>query len=89
MTDKEVVVYISEGSSKCDQLLAELDQQNIFYTTKNVTKHKRYMKELQSKGVFGTPATFIDDEDSPILGLQKNKIIQALEQGGRDWNHSF
>ncbi len=89
MEDKEVVVYISDNSRKCDQLLSELDKMEINYETKNVTKNKSYMKELQNQGVYGTPATFIDNDKSPILGLQKNKIIQALDEGQGNWQHYF
>lgn len=85
MSDEDVIVYISEDSRKCEQLLTELDELKVNYETKNVTKHRSYMKELQNAGIFGTPATFIGDEKTPILGLQKNKIRQALDLELNDW----
>ncbi|GAB3791214.1 glutaredoxin family protein [Virgibacillus kimchii] len=89
MIDKEVVVYISDDSKKCDQLLAELDQLDVNYKTKNVTKNKSYMRDLQNEGVYGTPATFIGNEKNPILGFQKSTIIKALKDGEQDWNQYF
>jgi len=80
MSDKEVVVYISDESSKCEQLLSDLDKLNVNYETKNVTKNKKYMKELQNEGVFGTPATFIENDNTLILWVQKSKIKQILDE---------
>jgi hypothetical protein len=47
------------------------------------------MKELQNEGVYGTPATFIGNHKSPILGVQKNKIKQTLNEGEFSRNHYF
>jgi len=89
MNEKKVVVYISEDSSKCDQLLFELDKLAVNYETKNVTNNKNFMNELQNEGVYGTPATFIGNNKNPILGVQKNKIKRVLEEGELGWNHYF
>jgi len=89
MSHKKVTVYISDDSNKCDQLLIELDKLDINYETKNVTSNKNFMKELQNEGVYGTPATFIGNHKSPILGVQKNKIKQTLNEGEFRWNHYF
>ncbi|MFA1822581.1 glutaredoxin family protein [Virgibacillus oceani] len=89
MNEKKVVVYISEDSSKCNQLLFELDKLDVNYEIKNVTKNKDFMKELQNEGVYGTPATFIGNNNTPILGVQKNKIKQTLVEGELGWNHYF
>lgn len=81
MKEKNVVVYISDNSSHCEKLLKQLDKWDISYETKNVTENRSYMKELQKKGIYGTPATFIEDRSNAILGCQENKIKEALAEG--------
>ncbi|RYG71881.1 glutaredoxin family protein [Lentibacillus lipolyticus] len=76
MTSQSVVVYISENSSYCKELLSQLDYWQINYETKNVTKNRKYMQELQEDGIFGTPATVVNDH--VILGSQINKIRHEL-----------
>lgn len=78
MRNKEVIIYVSEDSTPCEKLLNKMDKWDISYQTKNVTHNKAYMKELQEKGIFGTPATFIEDQNSVILGVQESKIKYAL-----------
>lgn len=78
MRDKEVVIYVSEDSAPCKKLLNKMDKWDVSYQTKNVTNNSVYMKELQEKGIFGTPATFIEDQNSVILGVQEGKIKEGL-----------
>ncbi|OZU89181.1 hypothetical protein CIL03_09240 [Virgibacillus indicus] len=78
MSGKNVVVYISENNSQCKKLMNEMDKWDISYDTKNVTQNTEYMKELQDQGIYGTPATFIEDTREVILGFQKSKIKYAL-----------
>ncbi|WP_339229868.1 glutaredoxin domain-containing protein [Oceanobacillus sp. FSL K6-2867] len=73
----EVTVYVSDNSLKCNQVLSLLDKYNISYKKKNVTANQSFMEELQELNIYGTPATFID-ENEPILGYQKSKIKWAL-----------
>lgn len=85
MSDKNVVIYISENNSQCKKLMDEMDNWDVSYDTKNVTKNTDYMKELQEQGIYGTPATFIEDTKEVILGFQKSKLKYAL---GVDSNFS-
>ncbi|WP_099156485.1 NrdH-redoxin [Virgibacillus ndiopensis] len=77
MSKKEVLIYIGGNSKRNKKLLEQLDDWEIDYKKKNVIENPKFMKELQDKGIFATPATFIDGD--PILGLQLNKIKHALE----------
>src|SRR5690625_5496046 len=81
MNEKKVVVYISEDSSKCDQLLFELDKLAVNYETKNVTNNKNFMNELQNEGVYGTPATFIGNNKNPILGRSEEHTSELQSRG--------
>ncbi|PAV30699.1 NrdH-redoxin [Virgibacillus profundi] len=78
MSERSVIIYISESNSQCKKLIDQMDKWEIPYKTKNVTENNKYMKDLQQQGIFGTPATFIESEQDPILGFQKNKIKYAL-----------
>ncbi|TFJ92072.1 glutaredoxin family protein [Lentibacillus salicampi] len=76
MNEQEVIVYTSENSLQCEKLLEQLNQSDINYSERNVTKHRKYLDELQEEGIFGTPATFVDKK--VVLGTQINKIKHAL-----------
>ncbi|WP_164671042.1 glutaredoxin family protein [Virgibacillus doumboii] len=84
MSDNEIVVYISNDSSHCDRLITKLNEWEVDFQTKNVSENREYMKELQDKGVFGTPATIVGNE--MILGSQINKIKYSL---GLAANYSY
>ncbi|WP_404457546.1 glutaredoxin family protein [Oceanobacillus kapialis] len=85
MNENNVRVYISEGNKDCDQVLQLLDNKNVPYVVKNVTKHPENMKELQMQGIYGTPATFIGDETEPILGYQEEKLNLTLGVLDKDY----
>lgn len=78
MGNQDVVVYISENNTSCNKVIQLIEEQDVSYKVKNVSKHKDYMKELQKNGIYGTPALFIKGQDYFILGYQKNRIIKAL-----------
>lgn len=74
-----VTVYVSEASETCGELLKQLRRWNIQLEVKNITKDSSYRKELQNRGIYGTPATFINGFSKAILGFQKRKLQQALQ----------
>ncbi|TMN22554.1 glutaredoxin family protein [Lentibacillus cibarius] len=76
MIGQRVVVYINDNSPDCKKLLNELNYWQIGYETRNVSKNRRYMEYLQENGIFGTPATIVNDQ--MILGSQINKIKREL-----------
>ncbi|BAC12560.1 hypothetical protein [Oceanobacillus iheyensis HTE831] len=72
----KVVVYVSEVNEPSKKVIELLNEYKITFEMKNVTVDKTYLQELQTKGIYGTPATEIDGEF--ILGYQKNKLKYAL-----------
>ncbi|WP_217587364.1 glutaredoxin family protein [Lentibacillus saliphilus] len=74
--DKDVVVYVSSDCTASSTVLRQLDEWNVPYQKKNVSENQDTMKELQSMGIFGTPATFVGNVT--ILGLQLNKLKRTL-----------
>ncbi|KHE71617.1 glutaredoxin family protein [Halobacillus sp. BBL2006] len=76
MSNAKVVVYTSQNCAQCDQVLAKLSEWDIDYEERNVSENRAHFKELQSKRIYGTPATFIDDEK--ILGFQERKLKRTL-----------
>ncbi|GAA0447393.1 MAG: glutaredoxin domain-containing protein [Bacillota bacterium] len=87
MEESDVLVYISSDCKECENLLKHLKEWDISFRTKNVNENSNYMKELQEKGIYGTPATFIKEESEPILGFQKNKIKYRLGLENKGISH--
>lgn len=79
MTEKSVIIYISENNKQCKKLLNQMEEWNVSYETRNITRNHDYKKELQDMDLYGTPATFINNDPTAILGFQKNKIKASLE----------
>ncbi|WP_337017123.1 glutaredoxin family protein [Oceanobacillus massiliensis] len=77
MSNAQVIIYVSDNSPQSEKVVKLIEENNMPYTIRNVSQNSDYMKELQSKEIYGTPATFINDQQ-PILGYQKNKIKYAL-----------
>lgn len=85
MTSHRVIIYTSSNCTDCEKLVEKLNNWGVEYLEKNVSNNRGYLKELQNKGVFGTPATFIDD--SPVLGLQESKLRYELSIDGSQESH--
>ncbi|MFC2947795.1 glutaredoxin family protein [Virgibacillus sediminis] len=85
MKDKQVTIYVSEDNSQCNKLISQMDEWNVPYEIKNVSKNTKYMRELQDMGIYGTPATFINGNEGPVLGYQKNRIKNNLGLGNNDY----
>ena len=82
MTDTQVLIYISNDCSSCQKLMKKMDQWDVSYKIKNITSNDANKKELQDYGIYGTPATFINEKSEPILGFQINKLKRALNING-------
>jgi len=77
MANTNIVIYISENNPACDDVLDLMEDLDVSYRLKNVTKNRSYKRELQAYDIYGTPATFIG-QDEVILGPQKSRIKEAL-----------
>ncbi|WP_405099209.1 glutaredoxin family protein [Oceanobacillus sp. FSL H7-0719] len=78
MNNEDVVVYVSDESTYCNKVIHLMEEHDISYKVKNVSKDKEYMRELQRNGIYGTPALFIKGQEHSILGYQRNRILNAL-----------
>lgn len=72
----EVIVYSSEGCPHCHKVKEQLNEWGISYTEKNVSENQEFFAELQSRRIFGTPATFINGK--VVLGFQPEKLQKLL-----------
>lgn len=77
MGNSNVTIYISDNNVQSNKVIKLMSDNNIPYKIKNVTANTEHMKELQAEDIYGTPATYINNEEV-ILGYQKNKIKYAL-----------
>jgi hypothetical protein len=84
MSNSKVTIYVSENSVESNKVIRLMEDYDIPYKIKNVSENHALMKELQAKDIYGTPATYVDNQEV-ILGYQKNKIKYAL---GKDDNKS-
>lgn len=76
MADQQVIVYTSDDCSQCKKLIDKLDEWNVSYEEKNISRNNTFIKELQKNKVYGAPATFVGDDK--ILGFQEYKLKKAL-----------
>lgn len=76
MQGKEVIVYVSDNCKECDRVKEYLELLGADYKLKNVTEERNFLKELQTRHIYATPATIINGE--VILGFQKQKIENEL-----------
>lgn len=80
MTEQpNVTVYISEESLASHEVVKQMERWNVRYKVKNITRSAEYRRELQNKGIYCTPATFIKGLSKAILGYQKRKLQFALQ----------
>lgn len=76
MTEQHVVVYTSDDCTQCKQLIDKLEEWDVSYEEKNVSRNNIFIKELQKRKVYGAPATFVGN--NKILGFQEYKLKRAL-----------
>ncbi|ASN07099.1 glutaredoxin family protein [Virgibacillus necropolis] len=76
MTRQKVVIYTSDNCSACKKVVERMNTWGVDYIEKNISNNGSYLKDLQDKGIFGTPATFVDDYS--VLGFQESKLKYEL-----------
>lgn len=79
MNKSDVVVYVSDDNLNCRKVLELVKEYEVSYKIKNITQNRDYMKEMQSNGIYGTPALFVKGERNSILGYQQERIRRALK----------
>lgn len=77
MGEKQITVYTGDECSESKQIINLLEELEVEYTEKNVSKNRDYLTELQSRNVYSTPVIFIGDR--VVLGYQRQKIQQLIE----------
>lgn len=73
----DVVIYSSSGCPYCVKVKEQLTEWGVPFVEKNVSENQEYFEELQSKRIFGTPATYIFGK--VVLGFQPEKMKKLLE----------
>lgn len=76
MTDQRVVVYTSDNCGQSQQLIDKLNEWQVSYEERNVSRNHAFIKELQESKIYGAPATFIGN--NKILGFQEYKLKKTL-----------
>lgn len=77
MRKQHVIVYISDDCEACDHLVEFLRNHKVNFTMKNTSEDKVFLKELQQKNIYVTPAVLIGDSHK-ILGFDKEKLRRIL-----------
>lgn len=85
MNKQNVIIYTSDNCSNSEKVINKMDKWGVIYTVKNVSSNREYLKELQNRGVYGTPATYVDEQ--PILGYQENKLMNVLNIGDSEQSY--
>jgi thioredoxin reductase (NADPH) len=73
----KIVIYTNTGCPYCSKIKQELQSWGFEdYEERNVGENPEYFNELHEKGIFGTPATFINGE--AVIGYRPNKMKKIL-----------
>lgn len=78
MDEKGIVVYVSDDCKESQRVINLLDRLAVPYQTKNISRTRTYLLELQGMGVYSTPAVIINETDK-VLGYQAYKIKQLIK----------
>lgn len=77
MTAKQITVYTGDECSESNQMISLLEELEVKYNEKNVSKNREYLTELQSRNIYSTPAIFIGEQ--VLLGFQSQKTQQLIQ----------
>ncbi|MBN2899667.1 MAG: glutaredoxin family protein [Clostridia bacterium] len=75
--DKKVVIFTSDTCGYCHMAMDYLNELNVSFEERNVSKDTSARKELMSKGFMGVPVIYVDDEI--IQGFDKNRLDELLK----------
>lgn len=70
----EITIFTSPTCTFCKQAKAYMDDHNMQYTERDITKDSEARKELMEKGYRGVPIIRVDGQD--IVGFDVAKLNQ-------------
>ncbi|ASK61264.1 NrdH-redoxin [Virgibacillus phasianinus] len=76
MIEQKVTIYTCNYCSECKKLVEKMNSWGLDYTEKNISDNLGYLKEMQKHGIYGTPATFVNDD--PVLGFRESELKNKL-----------
>ena len=74
----QVTIFTSPTCTFCKQAKAYMDQNEIEYTERDITKDQEARKELMDKGYRGVPIIRVGEED--IIGFDQAKLEELLKK---------
>ena len=85
----EVIVYVSNDCTVCTTVISKIESWNVSYDIRNISKSEKYLKEMQARGSYSTPATYIKGQARGILGydvLLLRSGLQAIQSNKLNWD---
>ncbi|MBO8173029.1 MAG: FAD-dependent oxidoreductase [Bacillaceae bacterium] len=76
MSKHKVLLYSSTGCPYCKKLRNHFEEWGLEFEERNVTENPDYFNDLHEKGIFSSPAVFIDDK--PFIGYRPNAMKKYL-----------
>ncbi|MFC4402051.1 hypothetical protein [Gracilibacillus xinjiangensis] len=77
MNRPEVQVYISDHCKECEDVIHFLEKRNVKYISKNTSRNKSFLKEIQKENVYVTPVVKTN-YGKWVLGYQEDQLIHVL-----------
>ena len=74
----KVIIFTTPTCTYCKKAKAYMNENNIEYVEKDVTKDSEAREELMQKGYRGVPIIRIDGED--VIGFDQQRIMELLNK---------
>ncbi len=74
----KVIIFTTPTCTYCKKAKAYMNENNIEYVEKDVTKDSEAREELMQKGYRGVPIIRIDGED--VVGFDQQRIMELLSK---------
>lgn len=79
MAKKDVIIYTSEDCGACNTVKMYLDQNEVTYDERNVSKVEEYMEELSKLGFQSVPVT-VGLGVEPFAGFELKELDEIIQQ---------
>lgn len=73
----EIIVYSSDTCPYCTYLKEYLNEKNVEFIERNITKDMEARKELMNMGHMGVPVTIVEGQE--VVGFDQAKLDQLLK----------